>query len=103
MCALQVAVLRLFVIRALEADRPEAVKRFYERHGSTLMTGPDSAEWATWFALPYLRMPSADTRFQVWHCKTNLAIVKRRFSKKEMENLKAFSKREMENLKSEWI
>ncbi len=58
------SVLRLFLVRAVQAGRLDRVEHFLSLYGQQLVQGPD--EWGHWFALPYLSQPESDARFQVW-------------------------------------
>jgi hypothetical protein len=58
-------VLRLYLVRAVQAGRRDRVQQFLEMYGEQLMGGADAAEWAPWFALQYLKRPHTDARFQV--------------------------------------
>ncbi len=40
------------------------VRDFLAQHGDALLAGPSADEWGAWFALPFLRSPASDPRFQ---------------------------------------
>ena len=61
----QLSVLRYYLVHAPQAGNPGVVRDFLAQHGDALLAGPSSDDWAPWFALPLLREPSSDPRFQV--------------------------------------
>ncbi|KAK9842513.1 hypothetical protein WJX81_003570 [Elliptochloris bilobata] len=63
---LQVSVLRCYLVHATQAGKPGVVRDFFAQHGDALLAGPSSDEWAPWFALPFLRSPATDPRFQAF-------------------------------------
>lgn len=58
------SVLKLFVVRALQAGRREKAMELFERESERLLAFGD--DWTPWFLLPYLRSPAADRRFAVF-------------------------------------
>lgn len=61
------SVLRCYLVHATQAGKPGVVRDFLAQHGDALLAGPSADEWAPWFALPFLRSPSTDPRFQARH------------------------------------
>ena len=58
-------MLRCYLVHATQAGKPGVVRDFLAQHGDALLAGPSADAWAPWFALPFLRSPSTDPRFQV--------------------------------------
>lgn len=64
---LEASLKRYYLVHALQKGRPDRVLDFYEHYGeSFLRTGDDCHAW---FALPYMKNPSTDPRFQVYFTK----------------------------------
>jgi hypothetical protein len=79
-------LLRLFLVTAHKAGRPDCMAEFFRLYGPQLVsnssrgssssTGPlgvqdTAADWKDWFLLPYLQSPDREARFQV--CCTAVA------------------------------
>ena len=77
---MEAALLRLFLVRAHRAGRPDCMAEFFRLYGPQLISssssgvsssggfgGQDAAagEWKEWFLLPYLQSPEREQRFQV--------------------------------------
>ena len=63
--SLQDSLLRLFLVKAVQAQQMERVTAFFAAHGESLVRGPQSAAWARWFALPFMQQPEKDPDLRV--------------------------------------
>lgn len=61
---LQLSILRLYVVQAIEANKSSEVQSFYAAFGEQLSSGKEAAEWEPWFSLPFLQKPQKHPRFQ---------------------------------------
>eukprot|EP01132_Coremiostelium_polycephalum_P009624 gene9624-11794_t len=57
---------KYYVIYAINNNKPEKVKEFFDLYSIELVKDP---EWKHWFALPYIRNPHMDPLFEVYFSK----------------------------------
>ena len=69
---LQVSILRAYIVKAVQAKKLAVVQGFFSQYGELLLQRTESSDWLQWFALPYLKDPSQDARFQV--CQTTCHV-----------------------------
>lgn len=73
---LQASVVRLYLVGSVRAGRRDKVHQWLEDYGEEVLAGPDATSWQLWFALPHMKAPATDPRFQAWrplsgrHCWT---------------------------------
>ncbi|KAK9818366.1 hypothetical protein WJX72_011380 [[Myrmecia] bisecta] len=72
---LEVSLLWLFVVHASRAGKTDKIKEFFSEYGESLLQGPDAPDWHVWFALPYLKAPARDPRFQCYFSRDWAALV----------------------------
>ncbi|XP_071793240.1 WD repeat-containing protein 91-like [Asterias amurensis] len=63
---LEVSILRLFVVNALQNNRQDKVTEFFEKMCSEIQ---NQAEWKEWFALPFLKTPEQSSTFELYFSK----------------------------------
>lgn len=72
--AVEADLLRLFLVTAHNAKRPDKVAEFFKLYGPQLLSNSrsrsgvgieDVSDWKDWFVLPYLQHPEREQRFQV--------------------------------------
>lgn len=76
--AVEADLLRLFLVTAHKAGRPDCMAEFFKLYGPQLISSSSSSsagalgaadgpasDWKEWFLLPYLHNPEKEPRFQV--------------------------------------
>lgn len=61
----QDSLLRLFLVRAVQAGRMEQVTAFLAAYGEGLAQGPGAGAWGRWFTLPFIGQPENDPELKV--------------------------------------
>ncbi|XP_070048727.1 uncharacterized protein [Nicotiana tomentosiformis] len=64
---LDVSILRYYIVYAIQAGRKDKVIELFDIHGSELLQ--KDQEWASWFAIPYIKTPQSDPLFRVYFSK----------------------------------
>ncbi|XP_075099805.1 uncharacterized protein LOC107772598 isoform X3 [Nicotiana tabacum] len=64
---LDVSILRYYIVYAIQAGRKDKVIELFDIHGSELLQ--KDQEWASWFAIPYIKTPQSDPQFRVYFSK----------------------------------
>ncbi|KAM5557499.1 hypothetical protein ABKV19_024730 [Rosa sericea] len=64
---MEVSILRYYVVNAINAGRREKVLEFFGMKGNDLLQR--SQDWTPWFAIPYVKKPSADPEFRIYFSK----------------------------------
>ncbi|KAJ8531117.1 hypothetical protein K7X08_025848 [Anisodus acutangulus] len=64
---LDVSILRYYIIHAIQAGRKDKVIELFDIHGSELLQ--KDQEWASWFAIPYIKTPQSEPQFRVYFSK----------------------------------
>ncbi|CAN4115481.1 unnamed protein product [Withania somnifera] len=64
---LGVSIIRYYIIHAIQAGRKDKVIEFFDIHGSELLQ--KDLEWASWFAIPYIKAPQSEPQFRVYFSK----------------------------------
>ena len=57
--------MRAYIVNAVQAGKLTVVQDFFSQYGELLLHRAESSDWLQWFALPYLKEPAQDPRFQV--------------------------------------
>ena len=57
---METSIVRLLLVSAFRASRPEQLQEFFSCYGDGLLAGPDGAGWRSWFALMYVKQPQQD-------------------------------------------
>ncbi|KAK9808419.1 hypothetical protein WJX73_002583 [Symbiochloris irregularis] len=63
---LETAVLRLFLVVAIQKKKQHRVQELFQSEGDRLLTGDQADTWGLWYGLPCLNNPQQDHRFQVY-------------------------------------
>eukprot|EP00879_Flechtneria_rotunda_P022966 GHRR01024275.1.p1 GENE.GHRR01024275.1~~GHRR01024275.1.p1 ORF type:complete len:188 (+),score=66.40 GHRR01024275.1:512-1075(+) len=74
--AVEADLLRMFLVTAHTAKRPDKVAEFFKLYGAQLLSSSSSnslhgagqqqaVDWREWFVLPYLQHPEKEEQFQV--------------------------------------
>ncbi|KAM9972200.1 hypothetical protein ACTFIW_003559 [Dictyostelium discoideum] len=58
---------KYYVIYAINNNKIDKVKEFFDQYSLELLKDPD---WQSWFALPYIRNPQSDPLFEIYFSKT---------------------------------
>ncbi|CAM6082086.1 unnamed protein product [Calypogeia fissa] len=66
---LEVALKKYYIVNAVQKGQPDQVLLFFQRHGDSLLRNGRGDDWHGWFAIPYMKHPSIDPRFQVYFSK----------------------------------
>ena len=61
---LQTAVLRCFIVSAVQKKKLHRVQELFQLEGSRLLSEDNAATWALWYGLPYFKEPQQDHRLQ---------------------------------------
>ncbi|XP_047255049.1 WD repeat-containing protein 91 homolog isoform X6 [Capsicum annuum] len=64
---LDVSIIRYYIIHAIQAGRKDKVIELFDIHGSELLQ--KDQEWASWFAIPYIKAPQSEPQFRVYFSK----------------------------------
>ncbi|KAL6123155.1 hypothetical protein ACLB2K_075678 [Fragaria x ananassa] len=64
---MEVSILRYYVVNAVNVGRREKVLEFFGMKGNELLQR--SQDWTPWFAIPYVKQPSADPEFRIYFSK----------------------------------
>ncbi|XP_075095607.1 uncharacterized protein LOC107810477 isoform X3 [Nicotiana tabacum] len=64
---LDVSILRYYIVYAIQAGRKDKVIELFDIHGSELLQ--KDQEWASWFAIPYIKTPQSDPLFRIYFSK----------------------------------
>ncbi|XP_062000977.1 uncharacterized protein LOC133718183 [Rosa rugosa] len=64
---MEVSILRYYVVNAVNAGRRDKVLEFFGMKGNDLLQR--SQDWTPWFAIPYVKKPSADPEFRIYFSK----------------------------------
>ncbi|KAH7438561.1 hypothetical protein KP509_04G020500 [Ceratopteris richardii] len=56
-----------YIVYAIQKGRIDRVVDFFQRYGQELLHSGD--DWHAWFALPYIKNPQLDSRFQLYFSK----------------------------------
>lgn len=64
---LEAALQKHYIVHAVQKGRLDRVVAFFQQHGEALLERRE--EWLAWFAIPYMKNPGADPRFQVFFTK----------------------------------
>ncbi|KAL0054014.1 hypothetical protein WJX82_002400 [Trebouxia sp. C0006] len=76
---LEVSIVRAYIVNAVQAGKLTVVQDFFSQYGELLLHRAESSDWLQWFALPYLKEPAQDPRFQVFFTKEWLTLVEASF------------------------
>ncbi|XP_065648765.1 WD repeat-containing protein 91 isoform X2 [Hydra vulgaris] len=63
---LETNVLQLYVVRALQNNKPERVNEFFEKYALELQ---HDAAWSDWFILPFMKNPEQNKAFAMYFTK----------------------------------
>ncbi|XP_071929462.1 uncharacterized protein [Coffea arabica] len=64
---LHVSILRYYIVYAIQSRRKDKVVEFFDAHGTNLLQ--NNQEWASWFAIPYLKNPHLEPQFRMYFTK----------------------------------
>ncbi|XP_027110169.1 uncharacterized protein [Coffea arabica] len=64
---LHVSILRYYIVYAIQSRRKDKVVEFFDAHGTNLLQ--NDQEWASWFAIPYLKNPHLEPQFRMYFTK----------------------------------
>ncbi|KAK1392267.1 WD repeat-containing protein 91-like [Heracleum sosnowskyi] len=64
---LEVSILKFYIIHAIQFERTDKVIEFFELNGNDLLGSNE--DWTSWFAIPYIKNPSSDSRFRIYFSK----------------------------------
>ncbi|KAJ7561480.1 hypothetical protein O6H91_03G030300 [Diphasiastrum complanatum] len=71
---LDASLKKYYIVYALQKGRPDRIIQFFEHYGDSLLQNGE--DWHSWFAIPYVRNPSTDPRFQIYFSKEWLDTLK---------------------------
>lgn len=64
---LDVSIMRYYIIHAIQAGRKDKVIELFDIHGTELLQ--KHQDWASWFAIPYIKAPQSEPQFRVYFSK----------------------------------
>lgn len=64
---LEVSIFHCYIVHAVRSGKMDRVVKFFEMTGNELIQKGN--DWTPWFAIPYLKNPSTDSRFRIYFSK----------------------------------